>query len=268
MRRQTKNTTMNRRFALQFWAVALLWAIVVLAPAARADGKLPDVPKLLEAFEVIAFGSETKALKSRTSLLRWDREEIAVNMTQFDRAGETELKPVPARDFWSKFAWGHLRTLQRLTGLTFVDSITVKKRPLLTIVFTPRKLLSSVPIPGVNERLQQELAAPGGCYFLSFSSGRMGALDRAFVVVNTDRDGFLIDHCLLEELTQSLGLPNDSDLLRPSIFSDHDTLRSLSPSDEILVRTLYHKRMFAGMSRKAALTMARLLIAQQLAAKR
>jgi hypothetical protein len=96
----------------------------------------------------------------------------------------------------------------------------------------------------------------------------MGALDRAFVVVNTERDGFLIDHCLLEELTQSLGLPNDTDFLRPSIFSDHDTLRKLSPTDEILIRTLYHKRMFAGMTHKAAMTMARLLIAQQLAAKR
>ncbi|MEQ8226673.1 MAG: DUF2927 domain-containing protein [Rhodospirillales bacterium] len=242
--------------------------VLMAGSGARADGKLPDVADLLSAFEVIAFGSETRALQARTTLLRWDQKEIAVNMTQFESEGDKDLKPVAARDFWSKYAWNHLRTLQGLTGLTFVDSISAKKRPQLTIVFTPRKLLAKVPIPGVKPKLQQELAAPGGCYFLSFAGGRMGALDRSFVVVNTERDGFLIDHCLLEELTQSLGLPNDSDLLRPSIFSDHDTLRILSPSDEILIRTLYHKRMFAGMSHKAAMTMARLLIAQQLAAKR
>tara|TARA_R110002124_G_scaffold81486_3_gene214832 strand:- start:9192 stop:10010 length:819 start_codon:yes stop_codon:yes gene_type:complete len=255
--------------------VALFPALLLAAacfsgtvPAARADGPLPPVDDLVKAFETVAFGSETKALAARTTLLRWDTDEIAVNMTQFKSEGERELKPVPAQDFWAKYAWNHLRTLENLTGLTFVDSISAKKRPRLTIVFTPRGLLTKVPIPGVSAKLQQELSAPGGCYFLSFVGGRMGALDRAFVVVNTERDGFLIDHCLLEELTQSLGLPNDTDFLRPSIFSDHDTLRKLSPTDEILIRTLYHKRMFAGMTHKAAMTMARLLIAQQLAAKR
>ena len=255
--------------------VALFPALLLAAacfsgtvPAARADGPLPPVDDLVKAFETVAFGSETKALAARTTLLRWDTDEIAVNMTQFKSEGERELKPVPAQDFWAKYAWNHLRTLENLTGLTFVDSISAKKRPRLTIVFTPRGLLTKVPIPGVSAKLQQELSAPGGCFFLSFVGGRMGALDRAFVVVNTERDGFLIDHCLLEELTQSLGLPNDTDFLRPSIFSDHDTLRKLSPTDEILIRTLYHKRMFAGMTHKAAMTMARLLIAQQLAAKR
>lgn len=249
-------------------AAGLVLAVAAAARDVRADPPLPPVDVLVTAFDIIAFGSETKTLEGRTTLLRWDTDEIAVNMTQFQKEADRDLKPVPAQDFWAKFAWNHLRTLERLTGLTFVDSITVKKRPRLTIVFTPRELLGKVPIPGINAKLQRELSAPGGCYFLSFAGGRMGALDRAFIVVNTDRDGFLIDHCLLEELTQSLGLPNDSDVLRPSIFSDHDTLRQLSPSDEILVRTLYHKRMFAGMSRKAALTMARLLIAQELAAKR
>tara|TARA_R110000868_G_scaffold63783_1_gene192126 strand:+ start:399 stop:1238 length:840 start_codon:yes stop_codon:yes gene_type:complete len=260
----------SRLGVASFPAMVLVVAVCLAGgvPNARADGALPPVDDLVKAFEIIAFGSETRALAARTTLLRWDTGEIAVNMTQFMSEGERELKPVPAQDFWAKFAWNHLRTLENLTGLTFVDSITAKKRPRLTIVFTPRDLLVKVPIPGVNAKLQRELAAPGGCYFLSFAGGRMGALDRAFVVVNMDRDGFLIDHCLLEELTQSLGLPNDTDVLRPSIFSDHDTLRKLSPTDEILVRTLYHKRMFAGMTRKAAVTMARLLIAQQLASKR
>ncbi|HAD86889.1 MAG TPA: hypothetical protein DCG48_05960 [Rhodospirillaceae bacterium] len=249
-------------------AAVLSVAVTLASSQSRADGDNPQIGELLKAFEIIAFGSESKVLSARSKLLRWDTTQIGVNMTQFLSEGDHDLKPVAAKDFWVKFAWRHLRDLQGLTGLTFVDSIATKTRPRLTIVFTPRNLLAKVPIPGVQPKLQQELAAPGGCYFLSFAGGRMGALDRAFVVVNTDRDGRLIDHCLLEELTQSLGLPNDSDILRPSIFSDHDTLRKLSAGDEILVRTLYHKRMFPGMSRKAAMTMARLLIAQQLAARR
>lgn len=269
MRQSTPPTEKSTSLLLRAALAAGLFLVAFGGPReAQSDAPLPPVDDLVNAFEIIAFGSETRSLGDRTTLLRWDTDEIAVNMTQFESEGARELKPVAAQDFWAKFAWNHLRALERLTGLTFVDSISAKKRPRLTIVFTPRGLLAKVPIPGVNAKLQRELSAPGGCYFLSFAGGRMGALDRAFIVVNTDRDGFLIDHCLLEELTQSLGLPNDSDILRPSIFSDHDTLRKLSPTDEILVRTLYHKRMFAGMTRKAAVTMARLLIAQQLASQR
>lgn len=258
-----------KRFKTRLLRSAVAAGIVLCAIAGPAGaGTLPDVGRLVDAFDVVAFGSETKALKNRSVLLRWDTDEIAVNMTQFMADGEKAPKPSAAQSFWTGFAWKHLKNLQNLTGLRFVDSIAAKKRPRLTIIYTARRFLAKVPIPGVDAKLQQELAAPGGCYFLSFTGAKTGQLDRAFIVVNTDRGEAMIDHCLLEELTQSLGLPNDTDLVRPSIFSDHDTLRALSVTDEILVRTLYHPRLHAGMERKAAMVVARLVIAQQLAARR
>ena len=74
--------------------------------------------------------------------------------------------------------------------------------------------------------------------------------------MNAQRDIAAINYCLLEELTQSLGLPNDSIKMRPSIFSDKDRLFEYSPVDKALIRVLYDKRMKMGVSRQAGLKMA------------
>jgi len=58
--------------------------------------------------------------------------------------------------------------------------------------------------------------------------------------------------CLLEEMTQVLGLPADSDLIRPSIFSSRDWAEELSINDKILVRALYDDRIEPGMTRAEA----------------
>ena len=253
---------------LRRWLLAAALVLTLALPATgRADGNDPSLDELVKAFNVIAFGSEMLNVKATGMLLKWDTTEIPVNMTRFDSAQDHDLKPLPAETGWATYAWRHLRELEAITGLKFTDSLKRKKRPHITIVFTNRMLLGKVPIPGVSHALQAEMSAPGGCYFVAFPA-KSGALDRAVVVVNTDRPAQDIDSCILEELTQSLGLPNDTDLIRPSIFSDHDHLVRLSTGDSILLKTLYNKRMKPGMSKKAAMTMARLLFAQELAARR
>lgn len=66
---------------------------------------------------------------------------------------------------------------------------------------------------------------------------------QAIVLVSTDEPYDDNGACLLEEMTQALGLPNDSELVRPSIFNERDVLNRLSLNDQILVRTLYDWRM-------------------------
>ena len=88
----------------------------------------------------------------------------------------------------------------------------------------------------------------------------VGTLIGAAIVVNTERDMARVNHCLLEELTQTLGFSNDTDLLRPSIFSDNDYLIDLSRSDEIVVRSLYDPRLKPGMPKAEALKIAPTII--------
>jgi hypothetical protein len=67
--------------------------------------------------------------------------------------------------------------------------------------------------------------------------------------------------CFIEEITQSLGLYADSELVVPSIFSNLQLgLDYLPLNDKILIRTLYDPRIKPGMSREATMEIARELI--------
>lgn len=55
--------------------------------------------------------------------------------------------------------------------------------------------------------------------------------------------------CVVEEITQVLGLPNDSELAYPSIFNDQTPDDLLSPLDVILLKLLYEPEMRSGMNK-------------------
>jgi len=60
--------------------------------------------------------------------------------------------------------------------------------------------------------------------------------------------------CAVEEITQILGLPNDSNTVKPSIFNDHSRYFELTEHDRWLLRALYQKDITPGMSRNETLT--------------
>jgi hypothetical protein len=55
--------------------------------------------------------------------------------------------------------------------------------------------------------------------------------------------------CVIEEVAQALGLPNDSFTARPSIFNDDDEYQDLTWQDELFLRVLYDARVRPGMTR-------------------
>ncbi|MBR9882186.1 MAG: DUF2927 domain-containing protein, partial [Oceanospirillales bacterium] len=76
-----------------------------------------------------------------------------------------------------------------------------------------------------------------------------GEISRALVAIPVDlasQEGKLVS-CIVEELTQILGLPNDSEKVYPSIFNDRSTDQLLSGLDFVLLRLLYDPRMQSGM---------------------
>jgi len=56
--------------------------------------------------------------------------------------------------------------------------------------------------------------------------------------------------CIVEEFTQILGLPNDSEDAYPSIFNDQTPNDLLSPLDVVLLKLLYEPELKSGMSEK------------------
>ena len=204
----------------------------------------------MDYFDTIVFGSEYDKKLASTIVYKW--QGPARIYLQY-----SGIKKNPKhRQFINK----HIFSLRRLTRLPVV-MIGNPKIANIKIIFVKRNRMGKLKFPQISQKNLAKLAAPGGCYFIAYKSGprkkQKGRIHSSVIVVNAERDIAGINHCLLEELTQSLGLPNDSIKMRPSIFSDKDQLFELLPVDKMMIRVLYDKRMKMGVLRKAGLTMAR-----------
>lgn len=219
------------------FAFALISSLAALPALADVAGR-PSVDRIAALFESVVFGSEIDPRLASIVVAKWQGPvRLAV-----------QGKPKPRHlDFLRR----HAAMLSGLTGLS-IEPVEEREGANVNVVFVPRAQMSKVRIGGVPEDLIRHLAGPGGCYFVSWQKPP-GTIIGAVIVANTDRDIAEINHCLLEELTQSLGMPNDTDILRPSIFSDHDKLTDLSRSDAVIVRTLYDPRLKAGTPKAEAL---------------
>jgi Protein of unknown function (DUF2927) len=86
------------------------------------------------------------------------------------------------------------------------------------------------------------------CLVYALAEGNSGAYTRAFAVIRAEHPDLLRLSCLHEELTQGLGLPNDSPRARPSIFNDDEEFALLTDQDELLLRLLYSPELRPGMT--------------------
>jgi hypothetical protein len=71
-----------------------------------------------------------------------------------------------------------------------------------------------------------------------------------------------IDACIVEEVTQVLGLPNDSFDIHPTIFNDDDEYHQLTWQDQLMLEVLYDPRVKPGMTRQEFTPVARTIIEQ------
>lgn len=86
------------------------------------------------------------------------------------------------------------------------------------------------------------------CMVYALSDGGSGAYTRAFAVIRAEHPDLLRLSCMHEEMAQGLGLPNDSQKARPSIFNDDEEFALLTDHDELLLRMLYSPELRPGMT--------------------
>lgn len=213
-------------------------------------------------FDEVAFGREVEELPApERMLIRWAAsvrigiEQIGGSVRLQDDAGaEIEnvvMRAEPVPEAVIATVDRHARTLTEVSGHD-VRLANASEAPNLWVTLTTVPFMARLEIPGATRALLRRLAGPGRCYFIAFADND-GVIRRAHVVANRLLADRQLTHCLLEELTQSLGLPNDSSRLRPSIFSDSDVLDHLSETDRLLLKVLYDPLMKPGMPREAAL---------------
>ena len=235
----------NVKRLLRFFS-ALAIAILIVRPA---TAQKPNIDDLVGFFDTVVFGSELDAKLANTVVAKWRDGPIRIAVQNLKKGQEPLLE----------FARDHLRRIAQVTGLPFEGTQDTSKSD-IDLIFLKRAQMGKLKIPNTDPEVIRK-AAQGGCYFLSWKSPP-DTIVKAIIVINVERDKAATNSCILEEITQSLGLPNDTDMMRPSIFSDRDRLYDLSPTDEILVRTLYDIRMKRGLPRPQALAVARRIITE------
>jgi len=193
----------------------------IIAPA-RADMPTPD--RLLQQFWQIAFFSEEEGYGRAGRLIKWEGPILARIY------GENVRQYVPE-------VQAHLNDLSRLSGL----SITI-----LNDLTTP----SNLDIWFRTEEEMRRNRPDGLC------SARVESINFRIVQAQVNISREIPEkrrHCLVEELSQSMGLLNDSSLFRTSIFNDHNRIIRLAPWDEQMIYMLYDPRLQPGMTLDQAL---------------
>ncbi|MCS6118074.1 DUF2927 domain-containing protein [Shewanella baltica] len=90
----------------------------------------------------------------------------------------------------------------------------------------------------------------GSVCMAKFALNAKSEIERAWVIIPVDQaqmHGKLVA-CVVEEITQVLGLPNDSEKVFPSIFNDKTPQDLLTGLDFILLKLLYNPSIRAGMT--------------------
>jgi hypothetical protein len=113
----------------------------------------------------------------------------------------------------------------------------------------------SAQIPGLTPGQMQsvtQMDAGTYCQVLTQSNSATSGYVRAAAVIPSEHPDLMRLACIHEELAQSLGLPNDSNAARPSIFNDDQEFALLTYQDELMLQILYDPALSPGMTRAQA----------------
>jgi hypothetical protein len=223
---------------------------LALCPIGMAQARSPDsVEKYVEYFDRIVFRSEYATTQSPWFIRKWPGSTVKFKIGGLKKAA-VKYRPVIAR---------HSKALARYKAPGFVEiSGQTPGEDFIFMFVRGNDMMKAGRLLEKNEKVLRQVAK-GRCYFLSYHMPD-GKFVKAMIVVNTDMPKEVILHCLLEEMAQAMGLPNDSRMVSPSLFNDSQQRKTLSQIDKVLVRTLYDKRMKAGMPRDLALKTAHKII--------
>jgi hypothetical protein len=228
----------------------------------RTDGGGIDAPftdrNLTENFLRIALYEEyARGLISTTrnqmpiKLLRWDKPiRVSVLFGPSVPAAKQAADRARVRSYLARLAGltGHTITITDQTPNFWLHFGSVEERAALG--------------PALNRELSEltpgQIAAVTNmdrdtyCQVLTQSDPVTSTYSAAVAVIPSEHPDLLRLSCIHEELAQALGLPNDSNAARPSIFNDDEEFALLTHQDELMLRILYNPALHPGMTEAQA----------------
>lgn len=217
--------------ALPLYAAQTQPALIpTLTPA--SDWK--NLTYITQAFSEIALKNEYDVAKHRVRKWRIP-VRVFVEHQVGDRALHTQLVQM------------HLAHLAEITDhdIQLVDTLLDAN---LHLVFTRQSQWESEVMRLMGPSSAKNVH--GSVCMAKFALNAKSEIERAWVIIPVDQaqmHGKLVA-CVVEEITQVLGLPNDSEKVFPSIFNDKTPQDLLTGLDFILLKLLYNPSIRAGMT--------------------
>ena len=142
--------------------------------------------------------------------------------------------------------------ISQLVKITTFDISRVKNKSEANVYyyFTKQSILPSLVQNELDQSVVEYLHGAICLANVKTDKGNNIISAHIFIPVDQARMHGKLVACIVEELTQSLGLIRDSDLVFPSIFNDKTRNALLTGLDEILLRLLAEDTVKAGMSRE------------------
>ncbi|HHQ4553651.1 TPA: DUF2927 domain-containing protein [Aeromonas veronii] len=214
----------------------LLALLLLLADnSIQADERWQSDSYLTESFMAIAMEREYGEAK-QTRFARWQQP---IRLLLVNESGD---KPLQAEVV--KVQAAHLA---RITGHP-ISMVTAK--PNLTLIMTDYSKMKSWANRTMGGDPSVGMALKEGLCLANFATNAKHEISRATIIIPVDYSrakGRFLD-CVVEEFTQVMGLPNDSDKVFPSIFNDNSIDSFLTGLDYVLLKIAYHPALKAGMS--------------------
>ncbi|MDK9739828.1 DUF2927 domain-containing protein [Vibrio sp. D404a] len=151
------------------------------------------------------------------------------------------------QDLHQELAELHVQHLANITGFS-IEFVTNRSEANVVWVYTRESRWIKDAKSTLNLKSTQHLRT--AICTAGYKTDSSGHIVSAGIVIPVDlaRSRGKLLACVVEEITQALGLPNDSEHAYPSIFNDHTPEELLAPLDVVLLKLLYEPELQAGMS--------------------
>ncbi len=229
--------------------LALLLLLITLPLQAGQRPPWEDKAYIEKAFIEIAFKREYAAGIKR--LNKWTRP-VHWKIEYEDGVKASRLLETPI-----------LRHMDQLESITGIIMVPVAQRPNLHIVLTrDRDFAAAIARHHLMPSDRARHFVRGVNCMGNYSTNRHGEITRATVIIPVDHafKRGIYPACVVEEITQVMGLPNDADWVNPSIANDASRQDLLSPLDYVMLRLLYQPELKPGMTVEQARPVIRRLL--------
>ncbi|MGL5031706.1 MAG: DUF2927 domain-containing protein [Aeromonas sp.] len=223
------------RSPLRIPVIRWLLTLLFICPSAWAQPLWQSDRYLIDSFMTIAMAREYDKVP-QTHFTRWQQP---IRLQLINELGDKPLQLAAVKV-----------QIAHLTHITGQPISLVTQSPNLTLIMTNHDRMKSWVKRTMGSASSVSMALKEALCIANFVTNSQHEIVRATIIIPVDYSharGRFLD-CVVEELTQVMGLPNDSNEVYPSIFNDSSIDSFLTGLDYVLLKLAYHPALRAGMT--------------------